>query len=103
MSYKKGILICFILIAVAFLPFLEYNLRLNACEPIPNAGGPNHPYCVTMIFSLFLTPGFIVAMIFGGEDLTSMHWVLIGFFSFIFYLLIYFLIAWIYSKIKKGE
>lgn len=109
MNYKKGVLICFIIIVIAFLPFLEYSLRSNTCEPIPNLGGPNHPYCITMIFSLFLIPGFIISMIgklfFGGvgADFTSIYWAFTGFFSLIFYLLIYILIAWIYNKIKKRE
>lgn len=109
MNYKKGVWICFLIIIIAFLPFLEYGLRSNTCEPIPNLGGPNDPYCVTMIFSLLLIPGFIISTIvksfFGGvgTDFTTIYWVLTGFFSLVFYLLIYALIAWIYNKIKKPE
>lgn len=103
-AYQKGILICFLIIVIAFLPFVEYKLRLNTCEPIPNLGGPNEPYCTTMFFSLLLIPGFFIdtlILLRGGGDVTLMHWVLIGFFSFIIYSLICALGIWVYGKIRS--
>lgn len=99
---KKSIIVSLIIVVLAFTPFLETSTRNNKCEPIPNLGGPNYPYCLTMIFSLFLLPGFIIATVLLGIDLTARHWIFIGFLSFI----IYFLIGYLYTKLKnktKGE
>ena len=108
---KKSLLISFIIVVLSFLPFLEYALRGNAlqCEPIPNLGGANAPYCVTMIFSLLLISGFIIRMglIFlltgasiSGEMFPS-SWILVGIISFIFYFLICTFIGWMIGKVKS--
>jgi len=100
MNYKKRIIICSLIVGIAFLPFLETAFRSHACEPILNIGGPNKPYCVTMVFMVFLIPGFIISSMCGIFMESILFVITSGFFSFIFYLLMYALFSWIYKKRK---
>lgn len=100
---KKSILISLVIVILSFLPFLESAVKDNKCDAIPNLGGANQPGCLTMIFSLLLTPGFISGGIWMGGDCKLLCWILIGFFSFIFYSIIFSLIGFLYGKIKNRK
>lgn len=106
----KGVLISFLITALSYLPILEGSLRsfTDRCGPVPNFGGANEPYCVTMIFSLLQIPGFVIAMVVrsffakSGADLTFDFWVMSGIFNFVFYVAICVSIGLIYRKVKSN-
>lgn len=85
---KRGIVIGLILFALSVLPYLEQ--LIHRCEPIPNFGGPNYPYCITIVFALPLTLFM----------LGTKAWVYLVP-LFLFYLLLGAFIGWIIGKVKS--